>query len=163
MNDIKNIKVIQTAVSNKNEMLTTNNDLFHCTFMSNNEKITTGINSCKAVSLDYLHETNEIDNIDFIHLDVESMEFSVIMGANCLIDKFRPIIAFEQHLDIDNYIESSKHITDKNFIVYVINEVLPGCRPDCRNFIAFPKELLCDNLIENLKINLGNNCLSILF
>lgn len=161
MNNITNIKVIQKAISDKNEILTTNDDyLFHCTFISNNEKLIDGINKCEATTLDYLHEVNDIDNIGFIHLDVESMEFSVIIGANNIIDKFRPIIAFEQHLDTDNYIELSKHISDKKFVVYVINEVLPGCRSDCRNFIAFPNEILSNNIIETLKVNFGNDCIS---
>ena len=27
----------------------------------------------------------------------------------------------------------------------MIDETLPGCRPDCRNFIAFPNEMNIDN------------------
>ena len=65
------------------------------------------------------------------------MESKVISGAFGIIDKFKPIISFEQHLEIDDYNALCDTLTEKQYEVFMINEVLPGCRPDCRNFIAF--------------------------
>jgi FkbM family methyltransferase len=158
INSINNVKVIQKCISDKNEILFTNDDLFHVTFITDKQKKTTGKNICQAYTLDYLYELKCIDNIGFIHLDVESMEFLVIIGGNKLIDTFRPIIAFEQHLLIDNFNELSAHIKNKNYTVKMINEILPGCREDCRNFIAFPNEIITSNFVENIEKYIGFNC-----
>jgi FkbM family methyltransferase len=50
LNKIKNVKIIQSAISNVNEILTTNDDLHHCSFVYENPK-KTGINKVYAVSL----------------------------------------------------------------------------------------------------------------
>ena len=133
-NNISNIKTIQKAIADKNIILNTIHDIDHCTFNEKGE----GKQTAEAVSLDYLLSEKIIENISYIHLDVESYEFSVIRGAVSLIKKFNPIIAFEQHLKTDNYDALSKFIYDMNYNVYIIDEQLPGCRPDCRNLIAFP-------------------------
>jgi FkbM family methyltransferase len=54
-----------------------------------------------------------IDNIGYIHLDVEGMEYKVINGSSNLIDEFRPIISFEQHLEIDDYEGILSHLKNK--------------------------------------------------
>jgi hypothetical protein len=36
---------------------------------------------------------------------------------------------------------------------------MPGCFPDCRNFLAFPNEIYCENLIENIHNFIGNDVL----
>ena len=36
LNNITNVKVIQSAISNTNELLTTNDDIHHCSFIYNN-------------------------------------------------------------------------------------------------------------------------------
>lgn len=136
LNNLTNVKVIQTAISDKNELLSTNENLDHCSFVYGNPGID-GVNKVNSVSLDFLYETRKIDNIGYIHLDVEGMESKVISGAFGIIDKFKPIISFEQHLEIDDYNALCDTLTEKQYEVFMINEVLPGCRPDCRNFIAF--------------------------
>jgi FkbM family methyltransferase len=144
LNRLNNIKVIQTAISDKNEILTTNENLQHCSFVYGNPGID-GIYKVESVTLDFLYERGEIDNIGYIHLDVEGMENRIILGASTIINKFQPIITFEQHLEIDDYKLLSSYLTDMNYQVFMIDETLPGCRSDCRNFIAFPNFMNIDN------------------
>lgn len=158
INQIKNVKTIEYAISNINEVLTTNDSLLHCSFVNGNPGLT-GINKVDAVSLDYLYEQKLIDNIGYIHLDVEGMEYKVIKGSSNLIDEFRPIISFEQHLETDDYGIISSHLKNKDYSIFLINEILPGCRRDCRNSFAFPNEIFNETLIENIHNYIGQNIL----
>lgn len=158
LNNILNVKTLQYALSNTNEILTTNNDIQHCSFVYENPGLN-GINKTEAVSLDYLYEIKEINNIGYIHLDVEGMEYKVIEGATNIIDLYRPLVSFEQHLEIDNYDEISNFFYTKNYTVYLIDEVLPGCRHDCRNSFAFPNEIVTKNFITQINEFVGNNIL----
>ena len=156
LNNIKNIRVIQKAISDKREVLSTNEDLTHCSFVSDDDSLTM-INQVKAWPLDDLYNAGEIADVAYIHLDVEGMENRVVAGAEKLINTYKPIIAFEQHLEQDPFIELSEHIAAKGYIVYLINEVLPGCRPDCRNFIAFPRTRFDSKIVEALNAHLGQD------
>ena len=158
LNNIKNIRVIQKAISDKREVLSTNEDLTHCSFVSDDNSLTKQ-NQVKAWPLDDLYNAGEIADVAYIHLDVEGMENRVVAGAEKLINTYKPIIAFEQHLEQDPFIELSEHIAAKGYTVYLINEVLPGCRPDCRNFIAFPKTRFDSNIVEVLNAHLGQDVL----
>lgn len=158
LNSVSNVKVIKKAISDNVELVSTNEDLHHCSFVYGSPGVT-GRNKLYTTSLDILHKENEIDNVGYIHLDVEGMEFKVIKGSENIINKFRPFITFEQHLEIDNYIELSKHLEDKKYKVFMITEVLPGCRPDCRNFIAFPDELFNENLLTEIHEYINKKCL----
>ena len=158
LNNIKNIRVIQKAISDKIEVLSTNEDLTHCSFVSDDDSLTMK-NQVKAWPLDDLYNAGEIADVAYIHLDVEGMENRVVAGAEKLINTYKPIIAFEQHLEQDPFIELSEHIAAKGYTVYLINEVLPGCRPDCRNFIAFPKTRFDSKIVEVLNAHLGQHVL----
>jgi FkbM family methyltransferase len=164
LNGIENVVVIQRAISDKREVLSTNEDLTHCTFVSDdssstNDSSTIYKNQIEAVSLDDLFFAGELAKIAYIHLDVEGMENRVIAGATSLIELCRPIIAFEQHLEQDPFLELSAHIAEKGYTVYLINEVLPGCRPDCRNFIAFPNDSFDDTIVNIINGHLGQDVL----
>lgn len=158
LNNITNVKIIQKAISNNSEILTTNNDLTHCSFVYENIGLN-GKNRVQAVSLDYLYEMGSIDNIGYIHLDVEGMEYKILEGSIKIIEKFRPIISFEQHLEIDDYNIILSFFLIHKYKVMLINEILPGCRFDCRNSIAFPDEIYSDSLIENINSFIGENIL----
>ena len=158
LNNIQNIRVIEKAISDKREVLCTNDHLTHCSFVSDEDSLTAR-NQVKAWPLDELYNAGEIADVAYIHLDVEGMENRVVAGATKLIEECRPIIAFEQHLDQDPFIELSAHIAEKGYTVYLINEVLPGCRPDCRNFIAFPSDRFDDAFIEAINIHLDQDVL----
>ena len=156
LNNIQNIRVIEKAISDKREVLCTNDDLTHCSFVSDEDS---GRNQVKAWPLDDLYAAGEITDVAYIHLDVEGMENRVVAGAQKLINTYKPIIAFEQHLEQDPFIELSAHIAEKGYVVYLINEVLPGCRPDCRNFIAFPSDRFDDAFVEAINAHLGQDVL----
>ena len=150
-NQIDNVKIFQTAISNKIEILSTNDDMYHCTF----EPGVQGRNKVNAITLDHLFNIGEIENIGYIHLDVEGMEYKVVLGAEKIIDTCRPVITFEQHLETDNYDLILNHLLNKKYVVFLIDEVLPGCRPDCRNSIAFPEEIFNQSIVDGIHQYVG--------
>ena len=85
------------------------------------------------------------------------MENKVINGSYNIINKFKPIIAFEQHLNTDNYTELINILKNKNYKVCLINEILEGNREDCRNFIAFPLNIYNDELKNNISNHININ------
>jgi FkbM family methyltransferase len=154
LNNITNITAIQLAISDKNEILTTNENINHCSFVYNNPGLN-GLNKVSAVSLDYLYDINMITNIGYIHLDVEGMEYKVIKGSQKIISTFKPLITFEQHLEIDDYNEICKYLMEYGYHIFLIDEVLKGCREDCRNFIAFPSSIFTIELVNDINNHLN--------
>lgn len=151
LNNLTNIQIIQKAISDKNEILTTNNSLHQCSFVYSNPD-NNGRTKVESCSLDSLYDSNTITNIGYIHLDVEGMEYRVIKGATNLIEHFRPLITFEQHYEIEDIMIIISYLKERNYNVFLINEVMPGCRADCRNFLAIPNEKLPNNFVENVEI-----------
>lgn len=153
-NNVNNVTVIQKAISDSTKIISTNDDLHHSTFSSNDN----GVNKLLARSLDDLLKESIIKDVDYIHLDVEGMESLVIKGSTKLINDCRPYIAFEQHLYTDDYKGLSEYLKNLNYSVYLINEILPGCRPDCRNFLALPNEKspleIVNLILNNIKSDL---------
>jgi FkbM family methyltransferase len=145
INQLQNVKTIQIALSDKTETVTTVDHIDHCSF------VCPGNTQAYAVSLDDLYLKNSISDIDFIHLDVEGFESKAIHGSEQLIRRYNPMIAFEQHLHTDLYVELCQYLQDKDYVVYMIDEVMPGCREDCRNFLAIPKKNE-NKVVEALKI-----------
>jgi FkbM family methyltransferase len=158
LNNITNVKILQSAISNTSETLTTNDNIDHCSFVYGNPGLN-GTTRIDAVSLDYLFELKAIYNIDYIHLDVEGMEYKILQGSSTLIDTCRPLISFEQHLEIDDYAVILSYLQNKQYVVFLVDEVLPGCREDCRNSFAFPAEIYNETLIENINKYIGKNIL----
>lgn len=157
INNIKNVKLFKTAISDKDEILYTNDNITHCSFVWRNSGIKSK-NSSKSTYLDKLYSSNEIELPDFVHIDVEGMEMLVIRGMKNIITKSNPIIAFEQHLNREKYMDIVKHIETYGYTVFIINEVLLGCDPDCRNFLAIPNSKL-DKIINDIRMEFGNNLL----
>ena len=149
LNKITNVKPIQAAVSDKIETLTTNGNIDHCSFFYNNPN-NDGKHKEYAVTLDSLHDDGDIKDIGMMHLDVEGMEMRVLKGGESIIKKYLPIITFEQHLEIDDTEIIKKFLENEKYIIYMINEILPGCRSDCRNFLAFPENIHTEELIKEI-------------
>jgi FkbM family methyltransferase len=153
LNGINNIKILQTAISSTDETLITNGTLSHCTFV--NQTVRDTSIRIPARSLDSLYKSGDISNIGFIHLDVEGMEYDVLIGSAYLIDECRPIIAFEQHIETEDYMQVCTYLSSKNYSVFLNEEILPGCHADCRNFFAFPYETMCTELIDDIHKSIG--------
>ena len=149
LNKITNVKPIQVAISDKIEKLTTNGNIDHCSFFYNNPN-NDGKHIEYAVTLDSLHDDGDIKDIGYMHLDVEGMEMRVLKGGELLIDKYLPIITYEQHIELDDTEIIKTFLKNKKFIIYMINEILPGCRSDCRNMIAFPEHIHTEELIKEI-------------
>lgn len=151
LNNIDNMLIIKAVISDSEKIVSTDSDdLHHCSF-TNNDSLS---NKLQSFSLDTLYKQGIIKNIGYIHLDVEGMENLVIEGSKKLIDDLKPIITFEQHLDTDNYAEICKKLQN-NYTVFLINELLPGCREDCRNFIAFPNTIFNSDIIVSIEEHIG--------
>lgn len=151
LNNIDNMLIIKAAISDSEKIISTDCDnLQHCSFINNGSLS----NKIQSFSLDTLYKQGIIRDVGYIHLDVEGMENLVIEGSKQLIDDLKPIITFEQHLDTDNYSEICKKLHD-NYAVFLINELLLGCREDCRNFIAFPNTIFNSDIIESIEEHIG--------
>ena len=161
-NNIKNVKILQHAISNTTELLSTNDNIDHCSFVYGNSGLNGKI-KVMAVSLDYLYETKVLTKIGYIHLDVEGMEYKILQGSRNIIDTGRPIISFEQHLELDDYNVILSYLNNKNYTVFLVDEVLPGCRLDCRNSFAFPNELFLQHhdLVQRISDHIGRNILTL--
>jgi FkbM family methyltransferase len=149
LNNIQNVTIFQTAISDKQEVLSTNENLDHCSFLNG------GSTKIASTSLDQLFADGKITDIDYVHLDVEGMEFKVVNGMTNILDTYHPIIAFEQHIELDNILEIITHLKSKNYIIFMINEILPGCRSDCRNFLAFPDTPIFEDVVKYLSSYFG--------
>lgn len=133
-NNISNITPLQYVISDKCELVSTNGNINHCSFDKNDN----GNTVLQSETLDHLYSEKVIDNISYIHLDVEGFEWNVINGAINVIERYKPIISYEQHLDIDDYNGLSHCLFNRGYDIYLVNEILPGCRTDCRNLFAIP-------------------------
>ena len=72
-----------------------------------------------------------------MHIDVEGLELKVLRGARKIIELNRPVIIFENLISRPGLEPIISFLYSYKYDVYMINEVLPGCDLDCRNFIAF--------------------------
>ncbi len=145
LNGLSNITTIEKCISDKIENIYANGDLKHTEFNTNGGKIT-----LRATTIDNLYNEGIISNIGFIHLDVEGFEQKVLNGTIQIIEKERPIIVWENHLNTDNYKGTCKFFSKYNYKTYLINETFPHCRNDCRNFLSISNE---NNVIKCDKIN----------
>jgi FkbM family methyltransferase len=153
LNNIKNIEVLQEVISDKEEELSVGEgDIDHATFSSNK-----GTNTYKSKSLDSLYNQNIIKNVGFLHLDVEGMEYKIILGSPNLIEKENPIVSYEGHTNTDTYLNDiKKYFIEKNYCIYRIEEACG--RDDCRNFLAIPNDINNNIKLEDIysKLNIDD-------
>ena len=135
LNVIKNVIPMLNVISDKEETVYSSGDIRHTEFSSNK-----GTNMFKTTSLDNLYSSLKIENIEFIHLDVEGFEFKVLCGSRKIINDSRPVVVWKNHLDTDDVSGTVSFFSSYNYESYMINEFFPHCRRTCRNFISFPKE-----------------------
>lgn len=139
INGLSNIRIYQVGLSDKDEVISTDEDLGHCSFTPGDDKKS---NKIQAVALDSLFSNNILSNVLFIHMDVEGMEWNVLRGAERLLTTERPVVTYEIHVTTDKYIDDITAFFKRlDYKVFLINEELPGCLEDCRNCIALPVEI----------------------
>lgn len=146
INNLENLDVIESGLSKTNTTLYSIYEIEHTSF---NEKMQ-GNHKVSSSSIDYLKRINRIENISFIHLDVEGMELDVISGSIETIKTFNPIIIFEQHIEREDYKGTSNFINSLNYNTFIINETLFECYADCRNLIAFPNKIFNEQLLNDI-------------
>ena len=128
INNLNNIIIMNHTISDTfGEVFTNEHDLTH---ISCNE--TTGIHRLHTITLDYL----KLENIGLLHLDVEGFEQKVLNGAKLLLEKYNPVIIWENHINKDDYWYTINFLNSYGYKTYMINELLPNCLSDCRNFIS---------------------------
>lgn len=141
INNASNVITIQKPISNKIEFVDIKQGhIHHASFKVSNKGIQTE-------TLDNLYSKNIIDNIGFMHIDVEGFEYKVIEGSQNIISKFKPIIVTESH-STDKDVEPL--ISSHRYNKYVINEVCG--ESSCRNTYWIPVEIkLPDNICSFFK------------
>ena len=134
INSISNIEFIEAACSDEvGKDLRYGGSLDHVTFK---EEINQFQKIIKADTLDNLIKQN-INKITLLHVDVEGLELEVLKGAKKIIEKSKPTITFEQHISNEKISDVTEFIKSFGYQIFMINEVIPNCYRDCRNFIAF--------------------------
>ena len=156
LSEVNNISldIITKAISDKPEVLFTNDDINHCSFAG----VTQGKNTAESTTLDILLQEGKIVNVSYIHLDVEDMEYRVLVGAADLVEKYHPVIAYEIHTTKTELVKNIRTLLNSwGYSIYMINEVLPGCNYDCRNCVAFPPGTDHEDVIKGIEtyINQG--------
>lgn len=89
-----------------------------------------------TTTLDEIVGTARHGDISLLHVDVEGFEEQVIRGAEAILAASRPVVIFEQHISSENHLPLTVYLQGHGYAVFMINEVLPACRLDCRNFMA---------------------------
>ena len=135
LNQIKNIKFVQAVCADKSGIkLDFEGTIDHASF-----KITTKENHMLSTTIDEIIDEDG-SSVGLFHVDVEGFELSVLKGAASLINRDLPVISFEQHISRENVNEITSFLREFDYRVFMVNEVLPGCTLDCRNFLALPSK-----------------------
>lgn len=149
LNNIKNISWIEAVCAEKEGIsLDFDGSIDHTSF----KKISGSSGSRISSTLDKLMQKEGSPKIGLMHVDVEGFELSVLKGAKNIIKESMPAIIFEQHISKEDINLVSKYLKSFGYRIFMINEVLPICDLDCRNFIAI------DNSIESIDLEGFSEC-----
>lgn len=144
LNNVSNIKFIEAVCTdNDGDKVDFDGDLGHTSFQKEPED-----GRIVATTLDAIITKAGGPSIGLLHVDVEGLELSVLKGASRIIENDMPIIAFEQHISQENVCEVTDFLRDFGYRIFMVNEVLPGCSLDCRNFLAFDSSNPTPNISE---------------
>ena len=135
VNNIENIKFVQAVCADKSGIkLDFDGKIDHASF-----KASTTQNYILSNTIDEIVAEEDL-TIGLLHVDVEGFELLVLKGAMSVITRDLPVISFEQHISKENVNDVTSYLKGFNYRIFMVNEVLPGCSLDCRNFLAFPPE-----------------------
>jgi len=84
----------------------------------------------KVVAIDSFVRNNSLNNVDFMKVDVERMEFDVLLGAKEMIKKFHPVICYETLSDMgrlnmtggENFRRIEEMLTPLGYTLYRIED-----------------------------------------
>jgi FkbM family methyltransferase len=138
INNLDNVKWIKAVCSDKPNipLEIQEGNIEHAVFGKSNDSKS---QKFLSTTLDDVIPSNSHDKISLLHVDVEGFEEKVIFGASSIIGKSKPVLIFEQHISNENPSKIIAFLQSHDYEVFMINEVLPKCEYDCRNFIAFSK------------------------
>ena len=135
INKIENIRFVQAVCADKSGIkLDFNGSIDHASF-----KVSSSQNFILSTTIDEIMAKDYL-SVGLFHVDVEGFELSVLKGALSTITRDLPVISFEQHISKENVNEITRFLKSFNYRIFMLNEVLPGCELDCRNFLAFPSK-----------------------
>ena len=135
LNRIKNIEFVQAVCADKPGIrLDFDGSIDHASF-----KAAISENYILSSTIDEIIDKDG-SSIGLFHLDVEGFELSVLKGAVSLIKRDLPVILFEQHISKEKVSDVISFLKEFDYRIFMINEVLPGCSLDCRNFLALPSK-----------------------
>jgi len=140
MNGYSNIKVMGTAVSNKNGEFSFDIDKENSTTCLS----PTGKIKVKTRTIDTLVESREIPPPDYMKIDVEGAEVLVIKGAESTLKSYRPIIFLATHSPVLK--KACIDILDS--LDYVVNPESGDDIDEVKDFFAQPVTTLglCANI-----------------
>lgn len=115
-------------------------NLGHAQFSTNSEEKYKP-SPLRSQTLDQIVGNQGVSDIGLIHVDVEGLEGKVLAGALNIIESSRPSILFEQHINTENPGNIADMLSPYGYQTYMINELLPGCNYDCRNFLSIPEDV----------------------
>ena len=135
INKIENIRFVKAVCADKSGIkLDFDGSIDHASF-----KVSSTQNYILSTTIDEIMAKDCLP-VGLFHVDVEGFELSVLKGAMSLITRDLPVISFEQHISKENVNGITSFLKSFNYRIFMVNEVLPGCELDCRNFLAFPSE-----------------------
>ncbi|MCP4494133.1 MAG: FkbM family methyltransferase [Gammaproteobacteria bacterium] len=88
------------------------------------------------------------NSIGLFHIDVEGFEELVLKGSHKVITHSYPFIFFEQHISEENPYQIIEFLEQYSYRIFMINEVSPGTRLDCRNFLAAPRNADISEIVD---------------
>ena len=105
----------------------------------------------KSTTLDEIYSSYGGNyNLLLMHLDVEGQEYNVLEGSRGIIDKCKPYVLFECHIKRESGMLNKilSFLKARGYSTWMINEILPGCQLDCRNFLSIhnSRVFMVDNL-----------------
>lgn len=123
-NKLKNVKVFNIGIGEKEDELKLNDidysklgNFGGVSFKYKSSSFTKNIKNKKyKVKIKNLDQFMEVKKCDFIKMDVELMELDILKGGINFLQKFRPILWIENHLDYPNKI--NKFLLENDYDAY---------------------------------------------
>ena len=150
INSINNLELIKAICADTSNLLVEKlGSIDHAQFSTSN---VSSRSAFLTTTLDDVIPFDKHTEIGLLHVDVEGFEEKVLLGAKSILIKSKPIVIFEQHINQDDISKIIDFLSNQNYEVFMINEVLPGCSLDCRNFLAVNREnSFSDRVVKELK------------